>query len=209
MSLCTLQGGWSCSALSRWSCAPSRRCGEVLSCTWFRKPGSFFSHPESASRVHFSRPQRWMEVTRDLYSLKLLAKLMVLHHQILLAWPLLPLPMQSWCGFLLSRCHPCTGLLPGTWSWSPALTCPTFKPFMLIPALILCVLLVMILFYSVLTSIQYAIALSTSLLVRSPLLPAIRSMLSANRRLHMVSRSSGLAKTILQGTVKGGRRQGR
>ena len=80
---------------------------------------------------------------------------------------------------------------------------------MLIPALILCVLLVMILFYSVLTSIQYAIALSTSLLVRSPLLPAIRSMLSANRRLHMVSRSSGLAKTILQGTVKGGRRQGR
>ena len=30
------------SAPSRWSCAPSRGCGEVSSGTWFRTPGSFF-----------------------------------------------------------------------------------------------------------------------------------------------------------------------
>ena len=38
---------------------------------------------ESASRVHVSQPYRRMEVTRDLYSLNLLAKLMVLRCQIL------------------------------------------------------------------------------------------------------------------------------
>ena len=42
-----------------------------------------------------------------------------------------------------------------------------FWPFMLIFALILFVLLVMILLFSVLTSISYAVALSTNLLVRS------------------------------------------
>ena len=26
---------------------------------------------------------------------------------------------QCWCGFLLSMCVPCPGLLPGTWNWSP------------------------------------------------------------------------------------------
>ena len=36
------QGSWSCSAHSRWSCAPSRRYGEVSIGTRFRKPGSFF-----------------------------------------------------------------------------------------------------------------------------------------------------------------------
>ena len=35
------QGRLSCSAPSRWPCAPSKRSGEVLSCTWFWKPGSF------------------------------------------------------------------------------------------------------------------------------------------------------------------------
>ena len=38
---------------------------------------------QSASRVHVSQPQRTMEVTRDLLSLNLLTKLMVLHRQIL------------------------------------------------------------------------------------------------------------------------------
>ena len=33
---------WSCSAPSHWSCAPSSRYGEVSSCTWFWKSGSFF-----------------------------------------------------------------------------------------------------------------------------------------------------------------------
>ena len=42
-----------------------------------------------------------------------------------------------------------------------------FWPFMLIPALMLFVLLVMILVFSVLTTIPYALALSTSLLVMS------------------------------------------
>ena len=32
------QGSWSRSAPSRWSCGPSRKCGEVNSSTWFRKP---------------------------------------------------------------------------------------------------------------------------------------------------------------------------
>ena len=49
----------------------------------FLKPGSFFFFSESASRVHVSQPQRRMEVTRDLKSLNLLLKLMVLHRQIL------------------------------------------------------------------------------------------------------------------------------
>ena len=39
-----------------------------------------------------------------------------------LVWPLLPLLRQSWCGLLLSRCHLCTVLLPGTSNWSSRLT---------------------------------------------------------------------------------------
>ena len=35
---------------------------------------------------------------------------------------LLPLLRPCWCGLLLSRCNPCTGLLPSTWNWSPRLT---------------------------------------------------------------------------------------
>ena len=60
----------------------------------------------------------------------------------------------------------------------------SFCLLMLVSALMLFVLLVMILFYSVLVSIPYALALSTSLLVRSwslHLLPSTRSMSSANR----------------------------
>ena len=49
-----LHGSRSCSVASRWSYAPSRRCGEVSSGTCFRKPGSFF--PESVSRVHVTQP---------------------------------------------------------------------------------------------------------------------------------------------------------
>ena len=29
---------------------------------------------------------------------------------------------RSWCRLLQYRCHLCTGLLPGTWNWSPPLT---------------------------------------------------------------------------------------
>ena len=72
---------------------------------------------ESAGRVHLSQPQRRMEVTRDLYSLNLLAKLMVLHRHILFS-----LAIAAIAEAILSRCHPCTGLLPGIWNWSPPLT---------------------------------------------------------------------------------------
>ena len=63
-------------------------------------------------------------------------------------------------------------------------TSANFWQFILISALMLFVLLIMTLFFSVLTSIPYAVAL----LVRSwssPLLPSMRSMSSANRKLHM------------------------
>ena len=59
------------------------------------------------------------------------------------------------------------------------ITYSNFWPFMLISALMLFVLFIMILLFSVLTSIPYAVALATSLLVRSYsslLLPPIRSM---------------------------------
>ena len=46
-------------------------------------------------------------------------------------------------------------------------TSSNFWPFMLISALVLFMLLVMILVFSVLTSIPYGVALSTSLLARS------------------------------------------
>ena len=118
---------------------------------------------QSVSRIRVSQPWRRTEVTRDLYHLNLLAKLMVLHHHILFSLVLLPLLRQSCCRFLLSRCHPCTGLLPGTCTWSPPLN---FGPFMLISMLMLFVLLVISLL-SMLTCIPYAMGLSMSLLVRS------------------------------------------
>ena len=40
-------------------------------------------------------PQRGREMTRDLYNLNLLAKLIVLLRQILFIWPSLPLLRQS------------------------------------------------------------------------------------------------------------------
>ena len=46
------QGYWSCSAPSHLSCAPSRRCGEVSSGTWFRKPGSFSQSQQAGSVFH-------------------------------------------------------------------------------------------------------------------------------------------------------------
>ena len=63
-----------------------------------------------------------------------------------------------------------------------------FWPFVPMSALMLFMQLVMILLFSVLTSIPYAVALSTGLLVRywsSLLLPPIRLMSSENHRLYM------------------------
>ena len=64
-------------------------CGEVSSDNWYRKPG-FFS-PKSVSRVYVSKPQRQMEVTRDLYNLNLFEKVMVLLRQILFNLAIVPL----------------------------------------------------------------------------------------------------------------------
>ena len=67
-------------------------------------------------------------------------------------------------------------------------TSSNFWLFMLIPAPMLFMLLVMILLFSVLTSTPYAIVLSTSLLMwswSSPWLSSIRWMVSANSRLCM------------------------
>ena len=57
--------------------------------------------------------------------------------------------------------------LPSLHRCSKQVTSSNFWTLMLISALMLFVLLVMILLFSVLTSIPYALALSTSLLVRS------------------------------------------
>ena len=107
---CSPQGSWSCSSSSCWPCAQSRRCGEVSSGTWFWKPGSFsfwasMQDPcltaieEDEGRTSTCLQSWWCCCARSC-----------------LIWPLLPLPRQSWCGCLLSRCYPCTSLLPGTWN---------------------------------------------------------------------------------------------
>ena len=72
----------------RGSCGPTRKLSLLhtqwlVLCslgTWFQNLDFFL---ESASMLHVSQPKRRMEVTRDLYNLNLLAKLMVLHCQIL------------------------------------------------------------------------------------------------------------------------------
>ena len=123
-----------------------------------------------------------MEVNRDLYNLSLLVKLMALHRQIL--FNLAVAAIAEAILMLISAEH-----VPSLhWVAPRCLKMITFFSFwlyVLIFALTLFVLLVMILHFSVLTSIPYAVAPSTNLLVRSsssPLLPAKRSMSLANHR---------------------------
>ena len=105
-----------------------------------------------------------MEVTRDLYSLNLLANLMVLHHQNLFS-----LNIAATVEVNLMRIS--AEQLPSFQRVAPRylklVISSNFWPFMLIPALMLFVLSVMFLLFSVQTSIPFAVALSTSLLVRS------------------------------------------
>ena len=130
-----------------------------------------------------------MEVTRDYTTWTLLQSWWCCTARSCLVWLLLPLLRQSWWEFLLSMRHTCKRLLPGSRNWSPPLT----WLYVLISELIFLMLLVIILLFYVLVSIQllclfHSIALSMSLLVRSwslPLLSPIRLMLSANRRLNM------------------------
>ena len=99
-----------------------------------------------------------------MYSLNLIAKLMVLHRQILfsLAIAAIAEAILNWTSAeqvpSLQRVAP---------RYLKLVTSSNFWPFMLISALMLFVLLVVILLFSVLTSILSVVALSTSLFVRS------------------------------------------
>ena len=105
-----------------------------------------------------------MEVTSDLYNLNLLAKLMVLHCQILFS----PVTAAITETVLMQTSAEQVSFLHKVVSrYLQLVTSSNFWPFMLISALMLFVLLIMILLFSVLTSCPYAVTLSTSLLVRS------------------------------------------
>ena len=102
-----------------------------------------------------------MEATRDLYSLNLLAKLMVLHRKILFSLAI--------AEAILMRASAEQGpfLHRVALRYLKLTTSSNFRPFMLTSALMLLVQLVIILIFSVLTFIPHVVALSTSLLVRS------------------------------------------
>ena len=102
-------------------------------------------------------------MTRDLYNFKLFAKLMALLHQILfsLAVAAATHAILMWISaeqvLSIHRVVPrCLKLV----------TSSNFWLFMLTSALMLFMLLVMTLLFSMLTSISYAVTLSTSLLVK-------------------------------------------
>ena len=125
-----------------------------------------------------------MKVTRELCSLNLLAKLMVLHCLVLLSLAIAAVAeeIQMWTSAeqvpSLHRVDP---------RYLKLFTSSNFWLFVLMSAPMF-VLLVMILLFSVVISIPYAVALSMSLLVKSwssPQLLPIRLMSSANRKLHM------------------------
>ena len=123
-------------------------------------------------------------MTRNLYNLNLLAKLMVLHRRILFS---LTIAAIAEAILMRTSAKQESSLHRVAPSYFKLITVSNFRPIMLISALMLFVLLVMILLFSVLTSIPYAATLSTSLLVRSsssPLLAPIKSMSPANHMLH-------------------------
>ena len=111
---------------------------------WFRKPGLFRK-----------------EVTRDLWSLNLLTKMMVLHCQILFHLANAEAILMQTSAEQVPSLH---RVAP---SYLRLVISSNFLPFMLISALMLFMLLVMTFLFSVLTSIPYAVALFTSLPVRS------------------------------------------
>ena len=118
---------------------------------------------ESASRVHVSQPQKMMEVTRDLYKLNLIAKLIVVLFRFLFN-----LAIAAIVEAILMRISAeQVPFLHGVAPWYLKLvTFSSFWLFMLTSALMLFMLLVMTLLFSMLTSISYAVTLSTSLLVK-------------------------------------------
>ena len=100
-------------------------------------------------------------MTRGCRARLLLADLIILHHQILFSLAI--------AETILMRIS--AEQLPSFQRVAPRylklVISSNFWPFMLIPALMLFVLSVMFLLFSVQTSIPFAVALSTSLLVRS------------------------------------------
>ena len=142
----------------RGSCGSTRKllllCTQLLLVFLLQVPDvEKFLFPESASRVHVSQQQRRMEVTRDLYTLNLLAKL-VLHHHILFS-----LSTATIVEAVLKWTSP--EQVPSFHRVAPwylkLVASSIFWRLMLMFALMLFVLLVMILFFSVLTSIPYAV----------------------------------------------------
>ena len=105
-----------------------------------------------------------MEVTTDLYSISLLAKLTVLHNQILFS---LAIAVIAEAILIRTSVEQVPYLYRVAPRYLKLVTSSNFWPFMLISALTLFVLLVFLFLFSVLTSISHAVALSTSLLVRS------------------------------------------
>ena len=121
-------GSWSCCTPSHWSRAPSRRYnGEVFSCTWFQKPGFFFQSQQPGSMFHSCRGKWRRQETCGAWTCLRCWWCWTIRS--CLVWPLLP-SLKQWCGLLLSRFHLCTGLLPGTWRWSPPLSSGCSCPYL-------------------------------------------------------------------------------
>ena len=104
-----------------------------------------------------------MEVTRDLYSLNLLAKLMVLHRHILFSLAIAAIAEASLIRMYAEQVSILHRDAP---RYLKLVTLSNFWPFTLIAALVMFVLFSMILLFSVLTFIPYAVVLSMSLLLR-------------------------------------------
>ena len=176
------QGSWSCFAPSRWSFSPSRRCGEVSSGTWFRRPGSFFQSQLAGSMVHSHRGWWWQETCTSWICWQ---NWWCCTSRSYLVWPFAAIAEAI---LMRTSTEQVSSLHRVSPRYLKLVTSSNLLPVPLIFALMLFVLLVAILLFSVLTSIPYAVDLSTSLLARSwssSLLPPIRSMSSANRTLHM------------------------
>ena len=101
---------------------------------------------------------------RDLYNLDLLAKLMMLHHQILFNLAIAAIAKAILIRISAEQVRSLHRIAP---RYLRLATSSSLWPFMLISAVMLLVLMVMILLFSVQTSIPCAFALSTSLLVGS------------------------------------------
>ena len=113
-----------------------------------------------------------MDVTRHLYILNLLAKLVLLLHQILFNLAIAEALLMRTSAEQVPSLHRVAQ------RYLKLVTCSNFWPFMLIFALMLFVLLVMILLFSMPTSVPYAVALSTRMMAKSsssPMLLPVRS----------------------------------